>query len=183
MFNQTNPRILVVMGSDSDLPVMTHCLTTLDQFGVSYDVSICSAHRTPDQCATLAREAAARGVSVIIAAAGGAAHLAGVIAAHTILPVIAVPIASTPLAGFDSLLSMVQMPPGIPVATVAVGEFGATNSAILAVQILAIADPEMKQRLLQHKVDMAAKVQEKNGKLTAKLLEKGKPSGSGPAKA
>jgi phosphoribosylaminoimidazole carboxylase PurE protein len=172
MYNRSNPRVLVMMGSDSDLPVMTNCLNTLDQFSVEYDVIVCSAHRTPDQCAALAREAADRGISVIIAAAGGAAHLAGVIAAHTILPVIAVPIASTPLAGFDSLLSMVQMPPGIPVATVAVGEFGATNAAILAAQIIALGDPIMKQRLLQQKSDMATKVQEKNAKLAASLLHK-----------
>ncbi len=178
MYDPKNPRVLIVMGSDSDLPVMAHCQRSLDQFQIPYDIAVCSAHRSPDDCASLAKGAYANGIRVIIAAAGGAAHLAGVIAAHTVLPVIAVPIASTPLAGFDSLLSMVQMPPGIPVATVAVGEFGATNAAILAVQMLAIADPEAMKRLIQHKTDMIAKVQEKNRTLAARMA-----SGSEPQKA
>ena len=165
----TKPTVSIVMGSDSDLPVMTKCLDMLDRFKVPYEVAVCSAHRTPDACAELAKSAEARGIRVFIAAAGGAAHLGGVIAAHTILPVIAVPIASTPLAGFDSLLAMVQMPPGIPVATVAVGEYGATNAGILAVQILAQADAKLAERLHQHKAEMVTKVQEKNAQLAASL--------------
>ena len=156
MIIHENPRILVVMGSDSDLSVMTNCMKTLDHFCASYDALICSAHRTPDECATIAREAVGRGICVIIAAAGGAAHLAGVIAAHTILPVIAVPIASTPLAGFDSLLSMVQMPPGVPVATVAID--GARHAGILAVQILSVKYPELREVVKEFKARMAAAV-------------------------
>jgi phosphoribosylaminoimidazole carboxylase PurE protein len=151
---------------------MSKCLDTLDKFQVPYQVAVCSAHRTPDDCADLAKNAASRGIRVCIAAAGGAAHLGGVIAAHTILPVIAVPIASTPLAGFDALLSMVQMPPGIPVATVAVGEFGAVNAGILAVQILAQADPRLGERLHAYKADMVAKVKEKDAQLQASLRQR-----------
>jgi phosphoribosylaminoimidazole carboxylase PurE protein len=165
----STPLVMIVLGSDSDLPVMSKCLDILDRFKVPYQAAVCSAHRTPDDCAELAKTAAGRGIRVVIAAAGGAAHLGGVIAAHTILPVIAVPIASTPLAGFDSLLSMVQMPPGIPVATVAVGEFGAVNAGILAVQILALGDAKLAERLHQHKAEMVTKVHEKNDQMAATL--------------
>ena len=168
------PQVLVVLGSDSDLPVMSKCLDILDRFQVAYQMAVCSAHRTPDACADLAKHAAGRGIRVCIAAAGGAAHLGGVVAAHTILPVIAVPIASTPLAGFDALLSMVQMPPGIPVATVAVGEFGAVNAGILAVQILAQADQRLVERLHAYKAEMVTKVQEKNEQLQVSLAQRAK---------
>lgn len=181
MFDPQNPRVLIVMGSDSDLPVMKHALAILDRFDIAYDAVICSAHRTPDDCATIAREAAGRGIRVIIAAAGGAAHLAGVIAAHSTLPVIAVPIASTPLAGFDSLLSMVQMPPGIPVATMAVGDFGASNSAIFAIQILAVADPKIAVLVALHKSEMVTKVKEKNARLMSALSEAARTGLAGSA--
>lgn len=171
------PQVLIVMGSDSDLPVMTKCLDILDKFGVPFQVTVCSAHRTPDECADLAKNAAARGIRVCIAAAGGAAHLGGVVAAHTILPVIAVPIASTPLAGFDALLSMVQMPPGIPVATVAVGDYGAVNAGLLAVQMLALSDERLTKRLHDYKAEMVTKVHEKNQQLAATIAKRGAKAG------
>ena len=143
------------MGSDSDWPVMEEAAKTCDQFGVACEVRVISAHRRPDDCAQYARSARARGLQVLIGGAGGAAHLAGVLAAHTTLPVVAVPI-PTPLAGgLDSLLSMVQMPPGVPVATVAVGRAG--NAALLAIQMLALADPALAERLAAHKRELAAK--------------------------
>lgn len=158
-------RVAVLMGSDSDLPVMKKCLEQLKKLGIGYEVSVLSAHRTPDACAQYVKEAPGRGIRVFIAAAGGAAHLAGVVAAHTVCPVIAVPIASTSLLGLDSLLAMVQMPPGIPVATVAIGDFGAANAALLAAQILALSDETLHTRLLTHKADMEKKVLEKNEKV------------------
>lgn len=163
------PVVGIVMGSDSDWPVMQKCADTLRKFEIPFEVSVRSAHRTPDQSAKYAREAASQGLKVIIAAAGGAAHLAGVLAAHTVLPVIGVPISATPLQGVDSLYATVQMPPGIPVATVAVGEFGAVNSAILAAQMIALSDDQMKDRLLAYKADMVKKVEQKNHALQEKL--------------
>lgn len=159
------PRVAILMGSDSDLPVMKKCLEQLRKLNISCEVSVLSAHRTPDACAQYVKDAPARGIRVFIAAAGGAAHLAGVVAAHTICPVIAVPIASTSLQGLDSLLAMVQMPPGIPVATVAIGDFGAANAGLLAAQILALSDASLQARLTEHKADMARKVLEKNEKV------------------
>src|SRR5882672_970389 len=150
------------MGSDSDLPVMEETLKVLREFGIPYDVDITSAHRTPDETAELARTAIGRGIGAIILGAGHAAHLAGVVAAHTTLPVIGVPLPSSALQGLDALLATVQMPGGVPVATVAIGKPGAQNAAILAAQILAIADPALRTRLRKHKEDMAAKVIEKN---------------------
>src|SRR6201995_878375 len=126
-----NPLVSIVMGSDSDLEIMREAATALEGFGIEYEIDVTSAHRSPDRSSEFARNAAGRGVQVIIAGAGGAAHLAGVIAAHTTLPVIGVPITSV-LNGLDSLLSIVQMPAGIPVATVAIGKAGATNAGILA---------------------------------------------------
>lgn len=161
------PLVAIIMGSDSDLEVMQECAATLKGFGVSCEMDVSSAHRSPDRTAEFARTAAARGVKVIIAAAGGAAHLAGVIAAHTTLPVIGVPISSTSLNGMDALLATVQMPPGIPVATVAIGKWGATNAAILAVQMLALGDPELAAKLDAHKVKLAQGVEEKSAKLKA----------------
>src|SRR5579859_6794450 len=137
------PLVSIVMGSDSDLEIMNECAKALDGFGIAYEIDITSAHRAPRKTASFASQAASRGIKVIIAAAGGAAHLAGVIAAETTLPVVGVPIPSTSLRGLDSLLSIVQMPAGIPVATVAIGKAGATNSAILAAQMLAIGDAEI----------------------------------------
>jgi len=153
------------MGSDSDLPVMQKCLDQLRKLDIGFEVSVLSAHRTPDACADYVKAAPKRGIRVFIAAAGGAAHLAGVVAAHTVCPVIAVPIASTSLQGLDSLLSMVQMPPGIPVATVAIGDFGAANAALLAAQILALSDESLSAKLANHKVEMAKKVLAKNEKV------------------
>ncbi len=155
-----NPLVQVVLGSASDREMAEHTSARLDQFGIPYQITVSSAHRSPARTATLAASAERRGVKVIIAMAGGAAHLAGVIAAHTVLPVIAVPLASTPLAGFDALLSSVQMPPGVPVATVAVGRFGAENAAILAAQILALGDPSLRQKLQEFKTELARKVEE-----------------------
>ena len=161
----SNPLVSIVMGSDSDLEIMREAAKALDDFGIAYEMDVTSAHRSPDRSADFARKAADRGIKVIIAAAGGAAHLAGVIAAHTILPVIGVPIPSTSLNGMDSLLSTVQMPPGIPVATVAIGKWGATNAGILAAQMLAIADSSMAKKLVGHKEKLAKGVEEKSKKL------------------
>jgi phosphoribosylaminoimidazole carboxylase PurE protein len=154
----------IVMGSDSDLPVMEETAKTLDGFGVPYEMTICSAHRSPERTIEYARKAAGRGIGVLIAGAGGAAHLAGVMAAYTILPVIGVPMESG-LMGLDSLLSTVQMPGGVPVATVAIGKAGARNAGILAVQILAGKHGELKKFLLRYKAALAAKVEEKDQKI------------------
>lgn len=159
------PVVSIVMGSDSDLDVMNEAAKALDQFGIEYEIDITSAHRSPARTSEYARGAKARGVKVIIAGAGGAAHLAGVIAAETTLPVIAVPIASTPLQGFDSLLAMVQMPAGIPVATVAVGKAGATNAGILAAQMIALYDQSVAKKLDGFKEKLANGVAEKSKKL------------------
>ncbi len=155
--------ISVVMGSDSDLPVMSLCLNVLEKFQLPFEVRISSAHRLPEETAEFAQNAAGRGIEVIIAAAGGAAHLAGVIAAWTPLPVIAVPISSSPLGGVDALYAMVQMPRGIPVATVAVD--GAYNAGILAAQICAVKDPALRAKIVNYKKELARGVREKNENL------------------
>src|SRR5499425_2962593 len=147
----SKPVVSIVMGSDSDLEIIREAGKALEGFGITYEIDVTSAHRSPDRTAEYARRAAGRGIRVIVAGAGGAAHLAGVIAAHTTLPVIGVPIPSTSLNGMDSLLATVQMPAGIPVATVAIGKPGATNAGILAAQILAIADGELASKLDAHK--------------------------------
>jgi 5-(carboxyamino)imidazole ribonucleotide mutase len=144
---------------------MQECGKALDGFGIAYEIDVTSAHRSPDRTADYARKAADRGIRVIIAGAGGAAHLAGVIAAHTTLPVIGVPISATSLNGMDSLLATVQMPAGIPVATVAIGKPGATNAGILAAQILGVADSAIAQKLHAHKEKLAKGVEEKSKKL------------------
>ena len=162
---QTNPLVSIVMGSDSDLEVMNEAAKALEQFGIAYEIDITSAHRSPQRTSEFSRAAAGRGIKVIIAGAGGAAHLAGVIAADTTLPVIAVPIPSTALLGLDSLLAMVQMPAGIPVATVAIGKPGATNAGILAAQIIGLSDPPVAAKLEQHKKKLADGVAEKSRKL------------------
>lgn len=156
-------KVLIIMGSDSDLPVMQNAAKVLDELNVAYEVRISSAHRAPDKTAELAAGAAANGFGVIIAGAGGAAHLAGVIAAKTTLPVIAVPIKSGALVGLDALLAMVQMPAGIPVATVAID--GARNAGILAAQILAVADGDLAARLADFKQTMLGGVEKKDEKL------------------
>src|SRR5436853_4024251 len=147
----SEPRVSIVMGSDSDLEIMREAGKALEQFGIEYEIDVTSAHRSPARTAEFARGAASRGIRVIIAGAGGAAHLAGVIAAESTLPVIGVPIPSTSLQGMDSLLATVQMPAGIPVATVAIGKAGATNAGILAAQIIATADPAMAAKMKAHK--------------------------------
>lgn len=157
------------MGSDSDLEIMREAARALDNFGIAYEMDVTSAHRSPQRTSEYARNAAARGIKVIIAGAGGAAHLAGVIAAETTLPVIGVPIPSTPLQGLDSLLAIVQMPSGIPVATVAIGKPGATNAGILAAQMIALADPEVARKMAAHKEKLARGVEEKSKKLQANL--------------
>lgn len=161
----SKPMVSIVMGSDSDLEIMREAGKALDDFGISYEIDVTSAHRSPDRSAEFAKKAADRGIKVIIAGAGGAAHLAGVIAAHTIVPVIGVPIPSTSLNGMDSLLSTVQMPPGIPVATVSIGKWGATNAGILAAQMLALADEALAKKMHAHKERLARGVEEKSKKL------------------
>lgn len=163
--------VLVVMGSDSDYSVMSACLKMLDDFEIPHRVRICSAHRSPAEAADLAAHAAAEGFAVIIAAAGLAAHLPGVLAAWTTLPVIGVPIKSGALAGQDALYSIVQMPTGIPVATVAID--GAANAAILAVQILAVHDKALQDRLKEYKVRLAASVSDRQKRLDEKLSRHG----------
>ena len=165
----SQPLVSIVMGSDSDLEIMREAAKALDDFGISYEMDVTSAHRSPDRTAGYAREAAQRGIRVIIAGAGGAAHLAGVIAAHTTLPVIGVPIPSTSLNGLDSLLATVQMPAGIPVATVAIGKPGAANAGILAAQILGLADQKLAKKLDDHKKKLASGVEEKSAKLKKSL--------------
>jgi 5-(carboxyamino)imidazole ribonucleotide mutase len=163
----SKPIVSIVMGSDSDLEIMREAAKALEEFGIEYEMDVTSAHRSPDRTAEYARQAAQRGIRVIIAGAGGAAHLAGVIAAHTTLPVIGVPIPSTSLQGMDSLLAIVQMPAGIPVATVAIGKPGATNAGILAAQILGVADASIAKKLAAHKEKLASGVEEKSKKLQA----------------
>ena len=157
----------IVMGSDSDLGVMTEATKILKQFQVAYEITVASAHRSPARAAEFATTARERGVRVIIAGAGHAAHLAGVIAAHTTLPIIGVPIDSSCLQGLDALLSTVQMPPGIPVATVSIGKSGARNAGILAVQMLALIDESLQEQLTAFKQDMADKVAQKAAALEA----------------
>jgi 5-(carboxyamino)imidazole ribonucleotide mutase len=165
----SKPLVSIVMGSDSDLEIMTEAGKALDEFGIAYEMDVTSAHRSPDRTGDYARKAASRGIRVIIAGAGGAAHLAGVIAAHTTLPVIGVPIPSTSLQGMDSLLATVQMPAGIPVATVAIGKPGAANAGILAAQILGLSDGSIAQKLDSHKEKLARGVEEKSKKLQAAM--------------
>ncbi len=166
MGSEKTAQVAVVVGSDSDLKVMQSCVEQLQQFGVEPAVRIISAHRTPQVAAEFARTAEARGVKVIIAAAGMAAHLAGAMAACTTLPVIGVPLAAEGgPAGLDALLSTVQMPAGVPVATVALGKAGARNAAILAVQILALSDPALREKLTQFKNTQEQKVREQDAAL------------------
>ena len=167
--SQENPMVGVVMGSDSDLPVMQEALEVLTSFGIPAEITVASAHRSPQRAFEYARSASQRGLKVLIAGAGGAAHLAGVLAAETTLPVIGVPIDSSPLAGWDALLATVQMPAGVPVATMAVGKAGARNAAILAVQILAVTDSELAKLLERYKKELAEKVAEKAAGLQDKL--------------
>ena len=159
--------VSVIMGSQSDWKTMRYACDVLEEFKIKYEKKIISAHRTPAEVLNLVNNAESSGIKVFIAAAGMAAHLAGVVAAHTTLPVIGIPIPSGSLNGMDSLLSTVQMPPGIPVATVAIGSSGAKNAAILAVQILATADGTLKQKLTDYKVNMKDEVLAKDAKLNS----------------
>jgi len=167
----SSPLVAILMGSDSDLPVMAGCVKVLEQYGIPYDIRVLSAHRSPEEAARFSREAEANGFRIIVAAAGGAAHLAGAVAAHSLLPVIGVPLASSPLSGFDALLSTVQMPPGIPVATVGVGPMGAANAGHLCATILSLSDPAMRERLQQRRAKQTEEVLAKSKELPARLRE------------
>ncbi len=157
--------ILILMGSDSDWEVMSEAGKLLDGFSVAYEARVSSAHRTPERTLKLVREAENRGCRVIIAGAGAAAHLAGVVAGHTLLPVIGIPLNATSLQGIDALLATVQMPAGIPVASMAIGKAGATNAAIFALQILAAADPVIAEQLAAYRRAMTQKVESKDERL------------------
>lgn len=157
------------MGSDSDLEVMNESGAVLKDFGIPYDMKVLSAHRSPEDVTRFAKQAKSQGIKVLICGAGGAAHLAGVVAAHTTLPVIGVPINATPIGGLDSLLATVQMPAGTPVATVAIGKSGARNAAILAAQMLALHDNGLRLKLEAFKKKMAEGVRKKNGQLKRQL--------------
>ncbi len=161
----SNPQVLIVMGSDSDLPVMEEGARVLAEFGIPYEIRISSAHRCPRKTAALAAGAAGRGIRVIIAGAGMAAHLAGVIAAETTLPVIGVPTGGGALNGVDALYAMVQMPGGIPVATMAIGKAGAKNAGLFAVQMLALNDPALAAALVAYRERMAQEVEAKDQEL------------------
>jgi phosphoribosylaminoimidazole carboxylase PurE protein len=163
----TQTTVLILMGSDSDAPVMRAAVDTLEKLGITSEMTVASAHRSPERVMRLVREAPSRGVKVFIVGAGAAAHLGGVVAAHTILPVIGVPIDSSALKGLDALLSTVQMPPGVPVATVSIGTPGATNAAVLAAQILAVGDPQIASRLETYKKSLADKVEQADERLRA----------------
>lgn len=165
-------QIGIVMGSDSDLEVMEEAAKACGEFGITYEMHVMSAHRSPDETASFAKSAHQRGFKVIIAGAGGAAHLAGVIAAHTPLPVIGIPVKSKALQGHDSLLSMVQMPPGVPVATVAID--GGRNAGLLAVQMLALHEADLFARFVKFKEELAEGTREKDRKLQARLQKKNK---------
>ncbi|MCI0362099.1 MAG: 5-(carboxyamino)imidazole ribonucleotide mutase [Planctomycetaceae bacterium] len=155
-----SPLVGVIMGSKSDWETMRHAAEVLQQFGIAHECQIVSAHRTPDWMCEYARTAEGRGLAVIIAGAGGAAHLPGMVASQTVLPVLGVPVQSKALAGLDSLLSIVQMPGGIPVGTLAIGEAGAKNAGLLAVRILASTRPELRQKLHAFQADQSAKVRQ-----------------------
>ncbi len=166
---ESKPSVAIVMGSKTDWPTLEFTVKTLKEFGIESTVKVMSAHRTPHEAAEFAENAADNGYKVIIGAAGGAAHLCGVLAGHTILPVIGIPVKGWALDGMDSLLSTVQMPKGVPVATVAIGKAGAINAAILAVQMMAISDAELQEKLLAYKKQMAADVIASDAELQAEI--------------
>ena len=157
-----NPQVGILMGSDSDWPKIEKAATALDEFGIGWEAHVMSAHRTPDAVADYAQSAAGRGLRVILAAAGGAAHLAGVVAAHTTLPVVGIPVPTKELGGLDSLLSTVQMPGDVPVVSVAVGMGGARNAGLFAIQILATSDADLAARLVDFKKQVAERVAAKD---------------------
>lgn len=161
-------RVLILMGSDSDLPVMQEAEKIFDDFSISYRIAVASAHRTPERVIKLVKEAERLGADVIIAGAGMSAHLAGVVAAHTILPVLGVPLSSSSLDGLDALLSTVQMPPGIPVGTMAIGKPGAKNSALFALKIMALKDKKIKDRLKRFRTKLRKEVEKKDSLIQKK---------------
>lgn len=167
--NEKTPKVAVVMGSDSDYPVLEGCIKLLKGFGVEVEAEVCSAHRTPERAAALAAEAESKGFDVIIAAAGKAAHLPGVLASYTTLPVIGLPVKSSMLDGLDSLLSIVQMPAGVPVATVAVN--GSVNAALLAISIMALKYEDLSIRLKKYREELATDVAGKNKDIRKKIDE------------
>ncbi len=169
--SEDSPRVGILMGSDSDWPKIKASAAALDEFGVAYEVNVMSAHRNPRQVADYASTAVDRGLQVIIAAAGGAAHLAGVVAAHTTLPVIGIPVPTSNLGGLDSLLSTVQMPSDVPVVSVAVGMGGPKNAGLFAVQILATADDALRKRFQEFKQNVANKIVQKNAAFQDSLRE------------
>lgn len=169
----SEPRVAVLMGSTSDYEVMVAGIRVLHDLGIAYDVRVLSAHRSPDRVASFAAEAADRGIRAIIAGAGGAAHLAGVVAAHTSLPVIGVPLVASALAGVDALLATVQMPGGVPVATVGVGKSGAVNAAHLAARILALGDPDAAAGVELHRSSQGDRVDRMQADLDRRLNEDG----------
>ena len=170
------PLVGILMGSDNDYEIMKETALALKQFGIPFEMTVSSAHRTPERTTSYVREAKKRGIKVLIAGAGAAAHLAGVIAAETTLPVIAVPIDATALNGLDALLAMVQMPAGIPVATMAIGKAGARNAGIFAAQMLAVDDAGLHDKLVRFKAEMAAGVEAKAAALQLRLAEDFKES-------
>jgi 5-(carboxyamino)imidazole ribonucleotide mutase len=167
-----SPLVLILLGSDSDLATMSECCKELERFGVPHEIHVSSAHRSPGKTKILVEEAEGRGIKVLVCAAGAAAHLAGVAAAHCTLPVIGVPMAGSALAGADSLYSTVQMPQGMPVATVAIGKAGAGNAGILATQILSLSNPSLAEKLKAYKKELAEKVEKKDAELQAKGYKK-----------
>ena len=167
------PRVAILMGSLSDLDVMTHGIKVLQTYGIEYEVHVLSAHRAPDAVGEFAKGAADRGIKLLIGAAGGAAHLAGALAAHSCLPVIGVPLVASSLAGFDALLATVQMPGGVPVATVGVGKSGAVNAAHLAARMLAVEDAELAQRVADERAAQLEKVMQMDKDLAKRLEEEG----------
>ena len=171
MEHTNNPVVGIVMGSDSDWPIVSKATEILRNFGIAFEVRVISAHRTPELASRYATEAESRGLRVILAAAGGAAHLGGALAAHTVLPVLGIPIAGGALNGLDALLATVQMPAGIPVGTLTLGSAGPVNAAILAVQILATSDDALRQRLHDYKKELQRKVEAGNAKVAAALQQ------------
>ena len=170
--NEKKPLVGIIMGSDTDWPVMQESAKMLEKFGVPYEVEVISAHRSPARTHEYATTAIDRGLKAVIVAEGGAAHLAGVVAALTTLPVIAVPMATTVLNGIDALLSSVQMPAGVPVAAMSIDKPGATNAAIYATEILATSDPELRQRLVQYKAELERSVVEKSARVKQNLASR-----------
>jgi len=170
--NELPPLVGIIMGSDTDLPVMSETARMLEKFEIPYEIEVISAHRSPARMHEYARTAISRGLKTVIVAAGGAAHLAGVVAALTTLPVIAVPMATTVLSGIDALLSSVQMPAGVPVAAMAIDKPGAINAAIYAAEIIATFDPETARRLAEYKDELARSVAEKSARVKKKFAGK-----------